>query len=110
MKNSESSAKRGAVRFRGAKLLRAAACWMVVAQLAGLPVTLGADDKKTPTAPAASTTSDPVLKAMQSEIARATAELSKTEQPPYYLGYTVYDQHFFVLVGAYGSLLHNQSE
>jgi len=42
---------------------------MLVAQLVGLPVTLGADDKKTPTAPAASTTSDAVLKAMQSEIA-----------------------------------------
>jgi predicted Zn-dependent protease len=80
---------------------------MLVAQLVGLPVALGADDKKTPTAPAASTTSDPVLKAMQSEIARATAELGKTEQPPYYLGYTVYDQDFVVLVGAYGSLLTN---
>src|SRR6266404_5172861 len=109
MKNSESSAKRGAVRFRGTKLLRAALCWMLVAQLVGLSVTLGADDKKTPTAPAASTTSDPVLKAMQSEIARATAELGKTEQPPYYLGYTVYDQDFVVLVGAYGSLLTNAS-
>jgi predicted Zn-dependent protease len=82
---------------------------MLVAQLVGLPVTLGADDKKTPTAPAASTTSDPVLKAMQSEIARATAELGKTEQPPYYVGYTVYDQDFVVLVGAYGSLLTNAS-
>src|SRR5438309_1892452 len=107
MKNSESSAKRGAVRFRGTKFLRAAPCWMLVAQLVGLSVTLGADDKKTPTAPAASTISDPVLKAMQSEIARATTELGKTEQPPYYLGYTVYDQDFVVLVGAYGSLLTN---
>jgi len=109
MKNFESSEKRGTVRFHATELLRAAACWMVVAQLVGLPVTRGADDKKTPTAPAASTTSDPVLKAMQSEIARATAELGKTEQPPYYLGYTVYDQDFVVLVGAYGSLLTNAS-
>src|SRR5438552_408727 len=106
MKNSESSVKRGTVRFRGTKLLRAAACWMVVAQLAGMPLILGADDKKT-TAAAVSAASDPVLKAMQTEIARATAELGKTEQPPYYLGYTVYDQDFVVLVGAYGSLLTN---
>ena len=48
---------------------------------------------------------DPVLKAMQGELARATAELGKQEQPPYYLSYTVYDQNFMVLVGAYGSLL-----
>src|SRR2546426_10086108 len=105
MKIFESTAKRGTVRFRGTDLLRAAACWMVVAQLVGVPVTLGADDKKTPTAAAASAASDPVLKAMQNEIARATAELGKTEQPPYYLSYTVYDQDFDVLVGAYGSLL-----
>src|SRR3989454_1566810 len=105
MKIFESTAKRGTVRFRGTDLLRAAACWMVVAQLVGVPVTLGADDKKTPTAAAASAASDPVLKAMQNEIARATAELGKAEQPPYYLSYTVYDQDFVVLVGAYGSLL-----
>jgi len=79
---------------------------MLVAQLAGMPLILGADDKKT-TAAAVSAASDPVLKAMQTEIARATAELGKTEQPPYYLGYTVYDQDFVVLVGAYGSLVTN---
>ena len=44
---------------------------------------------------------------MQTEIARATTEFGKTEQPPYYLSYTVYDQDFVVLVGAYGSLLAN---
>jgi len=109
MKIFESTAKRGTVRFRGTELLHAAACWMVVAQLVGVPVTLGADDKNTPTAAAASAASDPVLKAMQNEIARATAELGKTEQPPYYLSYTVYDQDFVVLVGAYGSLLTNAS-
>ncbi len=105
MKNSESSAKRGTVRFRATEVLRTAACWMVAAQLVGVPVTLGADDKRTPASAAASAASDPVLKAMQNEIARATAELGKTEQPPYYLSYTVYDMDFVVLVGAYGSLL-----
>jgi predicted Zn-dependent protease len=46
---------------------------------------------------------------MQTELARATTELGKTEQAPYYLSYTVYDQEFVVLVGAYGSLLTNTS-
>src|SRR5260370_41310542 len=109
MKTSESSAKRGTVRFRGTELLRAAACWMGAAQLVGVPVTLGAEDKKTAASTAASAASDPVLKAMQSEIARATAELGKAEQPPYYLSYTVYDMDFVVLAGAYGSLLTNRA-
>jgi predicted Zn-dependent protease len=42
---------------------------------------------------------------MQNELSRATTELSKSDQPPYYLSYTVYDQDFVVLAGAYGSLL-----
>src|SRR5260370_29290167 len=33
--------------------------------------------------------------------------LGRTEQPPYYLGNTVYDQDLVVLVGNYGSLLTN---
>ena len=49
--------------------------------------------------------SDPVLKVMQTELARANSELGKTDQAPYYLSYTVYDQDYVVLVGAYGSLL-----
>ena len=105
MKISESSAKRGNVRFFGKKFPRAAACWVLVAQLTGLPMASAAGDKAA--AASASAGSDPVLKAMQNEIARATAELGKTEQPPYYLSYTVYDQDFVVLVGAYGSLLTN---
>jgi predicted Zn-dependent protease len=48
---------------------------------------------------------DPVLKVMQTELSRANKELGKTEQAPYYLSYTIYDQDFVVLVGAYGSLL-----
>jgi TldD protein len=49
--------------------------------------------------------SDPVLRVMQAELSRATSELGKTDQAPYYLSYTVYDQDYVVLVGAYGSLL-----
>jgi TldD protein len=48
---------------------------------------------------------DPVLKVMQAELSRASTELGKTDQAPYYLSYTVYDQDYVVLVGAYGSLL-----
>ena len=104
MKTLVSAARGGKLPFRGRALLRAAACWMLAAHLAGLPM-LSAEKNKSAATPAAVAASDPVLKAMQSEIARATAELGKTEQPPYYLSYTVYDQDFVVLVGAYGSLL-----
>jgi TldD protein len=103
MKNPESAGKRENVRFHGTQLLRAAACLMLTAQLAGYPFATAAGDKPA----AVSAASDPVLKAMQTEIARATTELGKAEQPPYYLGYTVYDQEYVVLVGAYGSLLTN---
>jgi len=104
MKTLVSAARGGNLRFRGKTLLRAAACWTLAAHLAALPM-ISADKDKSAATPAAVAASDPVLKAMQSEIARATAELGKTEQPPYYLSYTVYDQDFVVLVGAYGSLL-----
>jgi TldD protein len=108
MKTSVSAGRGGKLRFRGSALLRAAACWTLAAQLTGLPM-LSAEKDKSATAPAAIAANDPVLKAMQREIARATAELGRTEQPPYYLSYTVYDQDFVVLVGAYGSLLTNSA-
>jgi len=107
MKISESSPKRGNVYLRGKEFVRAAACWMLVAQLAGVPYAQAAGDKSAPKSSPAIAVSDPVLKAMQDEIKRASAELGKMEQPPYYLSYTVYDQDFVVLVGAYGSLLTN---
>jgi len=107
MKISESSGACGNVRLRGKELVRAAACCVLVTQLAGLSMASAAGDNSDSKPAPVSATSDPVLKAMQTEIARATAELGKMEQPPYYLGYTVYDQDFVVLVGAYGSLLTN---
>src|ERR1700687_4207057 len=109
MKIFESTAKRGNVYFRGKEVLQAAACWMLIAQLAGVPDARATGDKSVPTPAPVSTANDPVRKAMQDEIKRATAELGKTEQPPYYLSYTVYDQDFVVLVGAYGSLLTNSA-
>jgi TldD protein len=108
MKTSVLAGRGGKLRFRGSAFRRAAACWTLTAQLAGLPL-LSAEKHKSVATPAAMAVNDPVLKAMQSEIARATAELGKTEQPPYYLSYTVYDQDFVVLVGAYGSLLTNSA-
>jgi len=50
---------------------------------------------------------DPILKVMQSELARATTNLAKSEPAPYYISYTVNDQDLVVLIGSYGSLLTN---
>jgi predicted Zn-dependent protease len=107
---SESSRTRESLLFRGTEFLRAAACCLLAAQLAIVSWASAANDKSASTPAAAPASApDPVLKAMQTELARATTELGKTEQPPYYLSYTVYDQEFVVLVGAYGSLLTNTS-
>jgi predicted Zn-dependent protease len=95
----------GSPRTRGSNLLRVAAACFLATQLALLPLASAAGDKPA-SAPAVSA-NDPVLKAMQTELSRAITELGKAEQPPYYLSYTVYDQDFVVLAGAYGSLLSN---
>jgi len=47
------------------------------------------------------------MQVMQSELSRANAALAKSDPAPYYLSYTVYDQHTIVLVGSYGSLLND---
>src|SRR2546425_1400878 len=109
MKIFEPSAKRGNVYSRAKEVLLAAAYWMLIAQFAVGPYARAAGDKSVPAPAPVSTANDLVLKAMQDEIKRATAELGKSEQPPYYLSYTVYDQDFVVLIGAYGSLLNNVS-
>jgi len=94
---------------RAAKLLRLAASWTLAAQLTGAPAVFAESDKPAPKTPAESPSTDPVLKAMQGELARATTDLGKSEQPPYFLSYTVYDQDFVVLVSAFGSLLNSVS-
>jgi predicted Zn-dependent protease len=106
---SESSRTRGNLRSRAVEFLRVAACCILAAQLAAAPAAFAANDKASSLPAATTPASDPVLKAMQTELARATTELGKTEQAPYFLSYTVYDQDFVVLVGAYGSLLNNVS-
>jgi TldD protein len=101
------------------KSWRAMAAATLAAQLAVTPLTYALPDKQpakraSSAAPASGTSgdaapnaTDSVLKAMQTELQRATTDLGKSEQPPYYLSYTVYDQNFTVLVGAYGSLLQD---
>jgi hypothetical protein len=68
MKIFESTAKLGNVYFRGKEVLRAAACGMLIAQLAGVPYALAASDKSVATPAPVGTANDPVLKAMQDEI------------------------------------------
>ncbi|MDP9339746.1 MAG: metallopeptidase TldD-related protein [Acidobacteriota bacterium] len=96
-----------------------AACGVVCARLAIAPAGWAAADHEPAAKVDATTTArpaisaidakkmaaDPVLKVMQAELSRANTELAKTDQAPYYLSYTVYDQDYVVLVGAYGSLL-----
>jgi len=102
MKSLVSFFTRGKTRARGREFLRVAISWLLAAQLAGLPVASAADNASVD---AKKTTSDLVLKTMQGELSRATADLSKTDPAPYFLSYTVYDQNLIVLVGSYGSLL-----
>jgi TldD protein len=58
---------------------------------------------------AASKPSDAVLDAMRQELSRATKELAKAENPPYFIGYSVHDQDLVLIVGSYGSLLTSAS-
>jgi len=103
---AKSSRNRGAAYSREATVPRIAACCFLALQLAFVPIGSIAGEKPS-SVTAAVSSSDPVLKAMQAELARATTELAKAEQPPYYLSYTVYDQEYIILAGAYGSLFGN---
>src|SRR3984893_15675088 len=110
---------RAAVRARD--ILHMAACGVLCAQLAVVPANGAAIEQFSVALPASALSpalpssaagadakklaSDPVLKVMQTELSRANMELGKTDQAPYYLSYTIYDQDSVVLVGAYGSLL-----
>lgn len=103
---------RGSLKTHAKNFLRFAGCWVLAAQLATLPLASAANEASAATAvdkPAAKTVNDPVMKVMQSELARASSELGKTDSAPYYMSYTVYDQNLVVLVGAYGSLLTDAS-
>jgi TldD protein len=112
MNSFKSSPSRESLNVRLKQFLRFAGCWALAAQLATLPLASAANETAASTAvdkPAAKTVSDPVMKVMQTELARASTELGKTDSGPYFMSYTVYDQNLVVLVGAYGSLLTNAS-
>ncbi|HMD39666.1 MAG TPA: metallopeptidase TldD-related protein [Candidatus Acidoferrum sp.] len=114
MKSSGLMRMRGSVKTGAKQVLRFAACWALAGQLVGLPLVSAANESAASAAadkPAPKGTSDPVMKVMQAELARATADLGKTESDaaPYFMSYTVYDQNLVVLVGAYGSLLTDAS-
>ncbi len=112
MNRCESHRRRGSLKIRAIQLFRLAACWALAAQLAGLPLATAARDASSNAAtdkPASKAASDPVIKIMQAELARASADLGKEDSPPYFMSYTVYDQNLVVLVGAYGSLLTDAS-
>jgi len=94
---------RGPAHSREATVPRIAACCFLAIQLALVPIGSVAGEKPA-SVPKPVSSGDPVLKAMQAELSRATTELAKAEQPPYYLSYTVYDQEYIILAGAYGSL------
>lgn len=104
MKIEQTAVNRRSRRARGGAILRAAGCWALAAQLCGLPLVANEGRKD-----AAAGSSDVLLEAMKAELQRAKTDLSKADPPPYYIGYTVYDQKYVVLAGAYGSLLSDQS-
>jgi TldD protein len=104
MNNRSVAVSGGLHRTRAQNLARSVACCALALQLGCvLPVIASNAPATVKAAPAA----DPVLETMKAELNRATAELAKSEQSPYYVSYTVYDQSFVVLVGAYGSLMNN---
>jgi TldD protein len=127
MLNFVSSGWKQRPGVRLAEMLGAAASGLLCVQLALVPAGFAATGAGSPNSSAARTesaktsanggastsvdpkalSSDPVLQVMQTELSRANSELGKSgrEVAPYYLSYTVYDQDFVVLVGAYGSLL-----
>ncbi|NDQ56725.1 MAG: peptidase U62 [Acidipila sp.] len=52
-------------------------------------------------------TSDVLLLTMQQELLRATGSLAKSDPPPYFLSYSVYDDESAVVVASYGGLLRS---
>jgi TldD protein len=89
-------------------LLRQAAAWLLAAQLVCFaPGAVATATDKAPADAASAMAADPLLAAMQAELTRAKTDLAKSDTPPYYLSYTVYDQDQIVIAGAYGGLLTN---
>jgi len=88
--------------------LRRVASWLLAAQLACFaPAVPGAETDKVPVDASSAAAADPLLATMLAELTRAKTDLAKSDTPPYYLSYTVYDQDQIVIAGAYGGLLTN---
>ena len=88
--------------------LRQAASWLLAAQLACFaPGAVATATDKAPADAASAAAADPLLATMQAELNRAKTDLAKSDTPPYYLSYTVYDQDQIMIAGAYGGLLTN---
>ena len=85
-------------------LRRVGSC-VLAAQLACLPMLSAERTPKPASAQPSSTTNDPVLGVMQTELTRAKTDLAKVDPAPYFLSYTVNDQDVIVIAGAYGGLL-----
>ena len=88
--------------------LRQVASWLLAALLACFaPGAVATATDKAPANAASAAAADPLLATMQAELSRAKTDLAKSDTPPYYLSYTVYDQDQIVIAGAYGGLLTN---
>jgi len=71
-------------KVQAKQFLRFAACWTLAAQLTTLPLASAANSASTPGAsdkPASKIVNDPVMKVMQTELARATTDLGKKRIP-----------------------------
>ena len=100
------SSLRGSLRACASRFFRPVAAILLAGSLVSTPLAWASNDgSKSGSVDPKSSSPDPVLSTMQGELARAKSSLSKSEQPPYYLSYTVYDQDLVVIVGSYGSLL-----
>jgi predicted Zn-dependent protease len=78
-----------------------ALAWLIAAQLAAYPLAAAPADSDKP----AKATPDVALQAMQNELNRAKADLTKSDPAPYYISYTAYDQDQIYVAAAYGALL-----
>jgi TldD protein len=87
-------------------LWRAAVSFFLTVQLAAFPAAFRAapPDTSKPSS-AAAISSDSVLSTMQTELLRAKTDLAKSDPPPYFMSYTVYDQDQVVVQASYGALL-----
>ena len=96
MNSFKAPLPRGSFNGRARQFLRFAACWALVGQLATLPLASAAGNNSSSAGvdkPAAKSVSDPVMRVMQAELARASSDLGKTDSGPYFMSYTVYDQN-----------------